>query len=259
MELYAAMVDNLDKQVGQVIQYLEKSQQLDNTLVVFMSDNGAAAEDFYNDSELGPYLRKNYNNDYENMGKASSFVSYGPQWAQVGAAPFKLFKEYPTEGGVNTPLIIAGKYVDRHPGIQQVFINVMDLAPTFLEIAQVSYPESYNNKKLYPILGESFLSFIRGKSITIHDTNYVYCLEHSGGCLLIKGNWKITNISDPFNESAFALYNLADDWGETKDLSTSNPEKFKEMMNEWKIFKAKAGIIPFDEGEKVHKEVSLNK
>ena len=256
MELYAAMVDNLDKHIGQLVQYLKNSKQLDNTLIVFMSDNGAGAEDFYNHPEFGPFIRQHYNNKYENMGKASSFVSYGPQWAQVGAAPFKLFKEYPTEGGVNTPLIISGKYVERRPGIQNVFINVMDLAPTFLEIAHVSYPEMYNNKKVYPMLGESFLSFIEGKINTIHDTSYVYCLEHYGGCLLIKGNWKITNTSDPFSETEFALYDITEDWGETKDLSKSNPEKFKEMVNEWEIFKKKVGIIPLDQGERIHIDIN---
>ena len=105
------------------------------------------------------------------------------------------------------------------------------------------------------MLGESFLSFIQGKSKTIHDKNYVYCLEHYGGCLLIKGNWKITNISNPFMESSFALYNLAEDWGETKNLSKSNPEKFKEMMKEWEIFKKKDLIIPLDEGESISRYV----
>ena len=108
---------------------------------------------------------------------------------------------------------------------------------------------------MYPMLGESFLSFIEGESRTIHDNNYVYCLEHYGGCLLIKGDWKITNISNPFNESSFALYNLAEDWGESKDLSKSNPDKFKEMMNEWELFKKKDLIIPLDEGESVSRYV----
>ena len=255
MELYAAMVDNLDKHVGELIQFLKDLNQLDNTLIVFMSDNGAAAEDFYNHPGFGPFIRKHYDNSYENMGKASSFVSYGPQWAQVGAAPFKLFKEYPTEGGINTPLIISGKSVKRTPGIENVFINVMDLAPTFLEIAHISYPEMYNNKKVMPILGQSFLSFIEGKSKTIHDANYVYGLEHYGGCLLIKGNWKITNTSDPFDETAFELYKIDEDWGETKDLSKSQPKKLIEMMNEWKIFKKKVGIIPLDKGERIHLDI----
>ena len=250
MELYAAMVDNLDKHIGQLIQFLKESNQLDNTVIVFMSDNGAAAEDFYNlPKGSGPFLREHYNNSYENMGKPSSFVSYGPQWAQAGAAPFKLFKAYSTEGGITTPLIIAGKYVKRKPGLQNAFINVMDLAPSFLELAHLSYPKMYNNKKMVPMLGESFLSFITGKNNTIHRSNYVYGLEHDGRCLLIKGNWKITNISEPFDETAFALYNLAKDLGETNDLSTSHPQKFKEMMKEWELFKKKTGVIPKEKGE----------
>jgi arylsulfatase A-like enzyme len=250
MELYAAMVDNLDVHVGQVIGYLKESNQLDNTIIVFMSDNGAAAEDFYSmPAGFGPFLREHYINSFENMGKPSSFVSYGPQWAQAGAAPFKLFKGNSTEGGIVTPLIISGKYVERKPGLQNAFINVMDIAPTFLELAGIKYPELYNNKKIVPMLGESFLSFIRGKTNVVHDGNYVYGLEHDGECLLIKGNWKITNISDPFDEAAFALYNLTEDLGETKDLSKSNPEKFKEMMKEWEIFKKKTGVIPKEKGE----------
>jgi arylsulfatase A-like enzyme len=108
------------------------------------------------------------------MGKASSFVSYGPQWAQAGAAPFKLFKAYSTEGGTVTPLIISGRSVKRKPGFQKVFLTVMDLAPTFLELAGVKYPERYGNKKTTPMLGESLLSFMGGKTNIIHPTNYVY-------------------------------------------------------------------------------------
>ena len=250
MELYAAMVDNLDKHIGQLIQFLKDFKQFDNTVIVFMSDNGAAAEDFYNDTGgFGPFLREHYDNSYENMGKPSSFVSYGPQWAQAGAAPFKLFKAYATEGGIVTPLIILGKYVKRKPGRQKVFLNVMDLAPTFLELADIKYPEIYNNKKITPMLGESFLSFISGKTNIIHHADYIYGLEHDGQCLLIKGSWKITNITKPFDESAFALYNLAVDPGETKDLSKSNPSKFKEMMKGWEIFKKKVGVIPKEKGE----------
>ena len=99
------------------------------------------------------------------------------------------------------------------------------------------------------MLGESFLSFIGRKTNIIHNANYVYGLEHDGQCLLIKGSWKITNITKPFDESAFALYNLAVDLGENKDLSKSNPSKFKEMMKEWEIFKKKVGVIPKEKGE----------
>ena len=244
MELYAAMVEHLDERIGQMIQYLKQSGQFDNTIIFFMSDNGAAAEDFYNlPAGFGPFLRKHYNNEYENMGKPSSFVSYGPQWAQAGAAPFNLFKYYSTEGGIVTPLIITGKQVVRKPGVHNTFISVMDLAPTFLELAGIRYPTVYNGRKVVPMLGESCLPFISVRTNTVHHSNYVFGLEHDGQCLLIKGNWKITNISQPFNETAFALYNLAEDLGESNDLSKSNPKKFNEMLKEWEIFKKKAGII----------------
>jgi arylsulfatase len=255
MELYAAMVDNLDKHIGKLVEFLKKNHQLDNTLIVFMSDNGAAAEDFYEHPDYGAYLREHYNNSFDNMGKPTSFVSYGPQWAAAGAAPFKLFKEYPTEGGISTPMIVAGAGCLKKNTRSHAFINVMDLAPTFLDIAGLSYPTIYNSKPITPMIGQSFLPFISGKSTTIHDENYVYGLEHYGGCLIIKGKWKITNISDPFDETAFSLYNLDEDLGETNDLATSNPQKLKEMMDEWENYKKKVGIIPLDKGEKIYLDV----
>lgn len=250
MELYAVMVENLDRHIGQLIQFLKDTRQFDNTIIVFMSDNGAAAEDFYNlPASFGPFLREHYDNSFENMGKPSSFVSYGPQWAQAGAAPFKLFKEYAAEGGVVTPLIIAGKNVTRKPGVQPAFINVMDLAPTFLELAGIKYPVVYKNKKMVPMLGESCLSYLNGKTNVIHSKNYVYGMEHNGQCFIIKGSWKITNVQKPFDENAFALYNLDKDPGETNDVSKLNPKKYKELLHEWELFKKKTGVIPKEKGE----------
>lgn len=250
MEIYAAMVENLDAHIGQFIQFLKDSNLLDNTIIVFMSDNGAAGEDFYNEPKgPGPYLRAHYDNRYENMGTAGSFVSYGPQWAQAGAAPFKLYKSYATEGGVVAPLIMTGKFVRGKPGVQNTFVTVMDLAPGFLELAHLKYPADYHNQKMVPMLGESFLPYIQGKTKSIHNSKYVFGMEHDGECFIIRGNWKITNISEPFNEQAFELYDLSTDMGETHDLSKTNPEKFKEMMNEWVIFKKKVGVVPMPNGD----------
>jgi len=250
MEIYAAMVENLDDHIGQLIQFLKKSGRYNNTVIIFMSDNGAAGEDFYDlPKGFGPFLRMHFDNSYENMGKATSFVSYGPQWAQAGAAPFKLFKSYATEGGVVTPLIVTGKFLTRKPGIDDIFVNVMDLAPSFLELAQLTYPVVFNNKKLVPMLGASIVPYLQMKSNTIHSKDYVFGLEHNGQCLLVKGNWKITNISEPFDEKAFALYNLSNDMAETHDLSISNPRKYREMLNEWVKFKKKVGVIALEKGE----------
>ena len=250
MEIYAAMVENLDDHIGQLIQFLKKSGLLDNTVIVFMSDNGAAGEDFYNlPKGFGPFLRAHYDNGYANMGTASSFVSYGPQWAQAGAAPFKLYKSYATEGGIVAPLIISGKFIDRKPGIDRSLISVMDLAPGFLDLAQISYPEMYKNKKMTPQLGSSFVPYLKKQKNQIHNDEYAFGLEHDGQCMLIRGQWKITNISQPFDETAFALYDLSNDMAESNDLSKSNPAKYTEMLHEWDIFVKKVGVISKEKGE----------
>jgi len=250
MEIYAAMVENLDDHIGQLIKYLTDSKLLDNTMIVFMSDNGAAREDFYaRPDEMGRYLRANYDNRYENMGKVSSFVAYGAGWAQAGTAPFKLFKSFSTEGGVVTPLIMSGKFITIQPGLQNIFLTVMDLAPGFLNLAQLTYPVVYRKEKMVPMLGESFVPYIQGKAQTIHNIDYIFGLEHSGNCLLIKGDWKITNISSPFDLNAFALYNLTNDMGETHDLSKEYPEKYTEMLDEWAKFVKKTGVVMKQQGE----------
>jgi arylsulfatase A-like enzyme len=140
-------------------------------------------------------------------------------------------------------------FVTRKPGIVNIFVNVMDLAPSFLDLAQLTYPVVFNNKKLDPMLGVSFVPYLEMKSNAIHSEDYIFGLEHNGQCLLIKGNWKITNISEPFDENAFALYNLSNDMAEAHDLSKTNPQKYREMLNEWVIFKKRVGVIPLEKGE----------
>jgi arylsulfatase len=183
------------------------------------------------------------------MGSPTSFVAYGPGWAQAGAAPFKLFKSYSTEGGVVTPMIISGKFVNKKPGFDSSFINVMDLAPGFLELANITYPKYYHEKKMVPMLGVSFVPYLSGKSSNLHEKEYVYGLEHDGNCLLIKGKWKITNISHPFDENAFSQYDLSNDMAETKDLSKLYPDKYAELLAEWSVFEKKVGVIPKTKGE----------
>ena len=142
MELYAGMVDNLDFNIGRIIQHLKGIGQFENTLIVFMSDNGAAPEDYYNHPKFGSYVQEHSNNDYENMGKPNSFISYGSGWATAGSSPFRYFKEFTTEGGINTPMIMAGPYVERKNEIIDGFVTLMDIAPTFYEVAQTKYPKN---------------------------------------------------------------------------------------------------------------------
>ncbi|MCH8250105.1 MAG: arylsulfatase [Proteobacteria bacterium] len=240
MELYAAMVDNLDDHVGRLIDYLNANGLYDNTLIVFMSDNGAAAEDFYNSGPFVEYVQENFDNSYEKMGTAESFVSYGPQWAEAGSAPFQRHKGYTREGGIVAPMIIAGAGVAASGVIDRNYLTVMDFAPTFLEIAGAHYPD---DESVNSILGESINRFLAGETDTVHDDDYVTTLFHGGRAYLRQGRWKISTLESPFDEEFFELHDLSVDPGEANNLAEVEPEKFDEMIELWREQRDELGII----------------
>jgi arylsulfatase A-like enzyme len=236
MELYSGMVDNLDVNIGRIVQHLKDIGEYENTLIIFMSDNGAAGEDYYNNPGIRPYINPYFNDKYETMGEANSLISYGPQWAEAGSSPFRYYKEYATNGGIIASMIITGPMVEQQNIIANDFLTVMDIAPTLYDLAKISYPPELNGNSLFPLKGKSLLPYISGKAKTIHTNDYVFGLEHSGNTMLRKGQWKITNFSDPFSLSAFELYNLDEDLGEMHDLKSTNPQKYQEMYQEWTNF-----------------------
>ena len=243
MELYAAMVDNLDVHVGRLLEHLDERNLRNNTLIVFMSDNGAAPEDFYNGSSFMDYVRAHYDNSYDNMGKQGSFVSYGPQWAKAGSAPFNRYKSYPTEGGIIAPMIVSGRGVNVS-ATTSAYVTVMDLAPTFIELADAHYPTDGSVK---PMLGSSIKTILSGETKSVHDELYTTVLFHRGYAFVRQGRWKLTNIELPFDEKNFALYDLQTDPGETTDLAAVHPERLAELIEVWQTQRLELGItLPED-------------
>ncbi|MBL7850548.1 MAG: sulfatase-like hydrolase/transferase [Cyclobacteriaceae bacterium] len=236
MELYAAMVDHLDEQLKKLVDFLKKERLYDNTIIVFMSDNGAGAEDFFVQRPYADFIAPRHDNRYENMGKPNSFVSYGPPWAKAGAAPFSHHKGYATEGGTRAPLIIAGeKWVNRR-GIRHEFLTVMDLAPTFLELAGVVYPGNRGTATTRPMLGSSLRSYLDGSSTAVHDSTYVFGLWSGGYAGFWRGRWKLANKSIPYREDRMQLFDLVSDPGETTDLSAKRPATYQAMVEAWRQY-----------------------
>lgn len=240
MELYAAMVENLDGHVGRLIRYLKQNGLDKNTLVIFMSDNGAAPGDFYNNDNFKEFIRAHYDNSYEQMGSPDSFVSYGAQWAEAGSAPFKRHKGYTSEGGITAPMIATGIGVGRTPGINRNYLTVMDLAPTFIELAGATYPDE---GQVQAMRGESLLPLLAGTSDRAHADDYVTTQFFRGRAYLRQGKWKISALDKPFSEAGFALYDLQADPGETIDLAEEYPVKMEEMLTLWRNQRSDLGII----------------
>jgi arylsulfatase A-like enzyme len=243
MELYAGMVENLDYNIGRLIKHLKAIGEYENTIIVFLSDNGAAAEDFYYHDYFGIFLQENYSDAFEDMGKENSFISYGPQWAEAGASPFKYFKGYTTEGGMNAPLIISGPGVSPQNQINDQFLTIMDLAPTFYELAGINYPKTWGGRGIAALAGSSLLSALKGNPTPVHDSAYVFGLEHRGDAMLRKGKWKLLNTQKPFELKNFELYDLEIDLSEQQDMKDAQPEKYQELLQEWEKFSKQVGIV----------------
>jgi arylsulfatase len=240
MELYASMVENLDGHIGRLIGYLKASGLNENTLIVFMSDNGAAAEDFYNQEPYRDYVRAHYDNTYENMGRSDSWVSYGLPWAEAGSAPFKRHKGSAFEGGIRAPLVIAGAGVRAQSAFNSDYLTLMDLAPTFLELANAAYPA---DGSVAPMLGTSLNALLAGEPVTVHGEDYVTVLSHRGRTFVRRGKWKIVADPQPFDEANFELFDIEADPGEINDLSDSFPEIKRELIALWQERRRTLGIV----------------
>jgi arylsulfatase len=204
-----------------------------------MGDNGPAGEDFYNRGSYVGYVREHYDNAFENMGRPTSFVSYGPPWAEAGSPAFSRFKRSAREGGITAPFITTGPPVGSQGVISAEYLTVMDLAPTFLELAGAAYPE---DGSVQPMLGESLVPWLTDLA-PVHDENYVTTLYHGGRAFVRKGKWKLVNLEPPFDESEFELFNMETDPGETHNLAEAESGKLAEMKKLWREERKKLGIV----------------
>lgn len=248
MELYAAMVDHLDEQVARLISFLKTEGLYHNTLIVFISDNGAAAEDFFVQRPYADFIAPRYDNSFANMGNWNSFVSYGAPWAKAGAAPFSHYKGFATEGGTVAPMIMTGGKWIKGNGIRHDRVTVMDLAPTFLDLANADYPGTRGSQKTRPMLGSSMLPYLSGKKQTVHDTTYAFGIWSGGYAGFWKGRWKLTNREIPYREDRLQLFDLRHDPGETTDLSGKHPKTYQAMLEAWRQFLSTQDIRIAPEG-----------
>jgi len=235
MEAYAAMVERLDTNIGRLIDHLKSNDLYDNTLIVFMADNGAEGNSLWGIGDTKDWVTENFDNSLDNIGRKNSFVFTGPSWAQVSTLPFKWYKSFSTEGGIRSPCIISyPKWRQNFGKINDDIISVMDLAPTFLELARIEHPKNeYEGRKIYPLDGTSLLNWLEESTESAHQRNEAYCWELYGRIGVRKGDWKAERYDAPYGIEDWELYNLKTDPSELNNLANMNAQKLEELKAEW--------------------------
>ncbi|WP_205986692.1 arylsulfatase [Paraburkholderia sp. Ac-20340] len=242
MQAYAAMVSELDRNVGRLIDYLKASGQYDNTLIVFLSDNGPEGNEWDKDSGNAQWIAHDFNNTLDNIGRPDSFVFEGPAWGQVSAQPFRLFKAYTNEGGIRSPSFIS--YPGHiQPGKAEQMLTVKDFTPTILDFAGIRQPGiEFHGQTVLPMQGMSMKPWLTGERKRVHVADYVYGMELMGRKALRKGNWKLVYSYDN-GKGHWQLYDLAHDRGELHDLSAKRPEVVEELLTEWSQYVQQNNVV----------------
>ena len=236
MAVYAGMLEYMDMSIGRVLEHLKRKGMLDNTIVIFMSDNGGEAHELMD--HFPDYYAKNFNLTYEQLGQKGSFVEYGPAWANVSMTPFSSFKSSASEGGVRAPLIITYPKVIPTGQRTDAFASVVDVVPTLLEFANVKPSASSP-----PLAGRSMVPLVSGASDQLYASEMSISQELSGGAAVYRGDYKLARNIPPYGDRKWHLYNLRNDPTESQDLAASEPQRVKSMKEAYAEYVKKNGVI----------------
>jgi arylsulfatase len=240
------MIDNMDEQIGRVLEHLRQSGDYDNTLVVFMSDNGpskTSIADYLALGGEGAAFFEQFDNSASNKGLPGSSTDIGPGWAYAAATPLRLFKGYVAQGGIQVPAIIklpgnmanAGSRMDH-------LTHVMDLMPTFLSVAGAVYPDVFNGESVVPLQGKSLMPLLDGESPIEAESRELGWSAY-GMDAYRKDSWKVLRLPEPYGNGDWQLYDLAADPGELHDVSTEFPDRTAALANAWKHYADSNGVI----------------
>lgn len=266
MEVYAAMIDCMDQGIGRLVETLKRNGQFENTLILYLQDNGGCAEGmgrngpFIPRAETAtlPPLAKDYlqpdmipkqTRDGHPMrqghgvmpGGADTFIGYGRAWANVSNTPFREYKHWEHEGGISTPLIAnwpGGIASDRHGNLEPQPAHLIDIMATCMDLAGASYPEAHNGHNIQPMEGVSLAPAFTGKSLNREAPIF---WEHEGNRAVRTGDWKLVSK----HPGGWELYDMAADRTEMHDLAAQQPERVNEMASQWEAWARRVGVLPW--------------
>ncbi len=236
--IYSAQVDRMDQNIGHLINYLEENNSLDNTLIIFLNDNGACAEG----GDLGTGPQKHL------LSQNGFFLSYGKAWANASNTPYREYKHWVHEGGISSPCIVhwpdgikpklKGNIINNHCFLQ-------DIMATCIDISGAKYPLQRQSVAIHPLVGKSMNPFFNGKTKDIHQEPIFW--EHEGNKAVRLGNYKLVSKWNKQAESSWELYNIKKDRTETNDLAQKMPQKVRQMKAMYDKWSEATKVLPWNE------------
>jgi len=281
MEVYAAMIDNMDQGIGRIKASLARNGKLDNTLIFFLQDNGACAEQYgmwrelpadIDEWPLQPMdpgalqydMEPKVTRDGRPMrvgrgvmpGPADTYIGYDPMWANASNTPFRKFKHWTHEGGIASPLIVHWPFsIPTKGAFRQQPSHLIDIMATCVDVAGAVYPEVYAENSIYPMEGQSLVPAFQDQPL---DREALYW-EHEGNRAIRIGEWKLVSkaykkprVLDLIEEippEDWELYNLAEDRSETQDLAGQYPDKVESMAAQWMVWAKRVLVVPKPSGK----------
>jgi arylsulfatase/uncharacterized sulfatase len=256
MEVYAAMAEAMDHEVGRLIAHLKSTGDFDNTVFVFLSDNGPEGSDY---KEADIWLRFNYSRDLDRLGGPGAYVVPGPSWSSASASPLSTFKFYAGEGGIRSPMIISGTAVAAQNQIHAGLTHVTDIVPTLLDLAQVPRPGgTYGGQAIEAQTGRSLLPVLANPALRVRRPDEPLGYELAGNKALFKGDLKLVLNNPPVGDGQWHLYDLSTDPGETRDLQKALPAEFTAMQADYAVWAQANGVLPMPEGYSPVRQVFIN-
>jgi arylsulfatase A-like enzyme len=249
MEVYAAQIDRMDQGIGKIIKHLEETGQLENTLIIFLADNGGCAEELTKEWENwafnAPVANRlantgkpvKFGNKPEIMpGNDETYQSYGVPWANLSNTPFRQYKSWTHEGGIASPFIIhwPAKYRIKNE-FRKETTHLIDIMATIVDVSNTKYPDNYRGHKIQPMEGKSLIPILDNKQIPERTLFW----EHQGARAVRQGKWKLVAKKEPWE-----LYNMELDRTETNNLATQHPEIVKNLGEKYQKWAVRAKVLP---------------
>ena len=239
MAIYAAMVDRMDQNIGRVTADLHAKGELDNTLVMFLSDNGACAEwdPFGFDVSSSPNNVLHRGDELARMGSRGTYHSVGSGWANASNTPWRMYKHYSHEGGISTPCIMhwpAG--FRRRNAIESAPAHLIDLMPTIVQASGAEYPRQFNTRQTLPMAGMSLVPALRGERLPERTLYF----EHEGTRAVREGRYKLTALRG----ESWKLYDMERDRTELEDLADQQPRRVESLAKKWDTWAAENQVTP---------------